>query len=662
MPTLSETLALAWQYQQSRNFAQMELLCRQILAADAGQAEAWRLLGKAAQAQGRIDEAIAHFQRALQLQPDGAETYSDLGIAQAGAGQLELATATFMEGLRRRTGNANAANNLGVILAMQARPAEAIDCFREAIRAQPTNADYHCNLANALFDTGRHHDAVASYRQVLQLQPNSAAARTGLANALRQLGDPGEAEAQYRESLRLAPNFLKAWHGLGVLMADQQRFEDATHCFREALRLKPDFAEAHHGMGMALADQFKLDEAVACYRQALRCKPDFADAHNNLGNALLLQEKPDEAIASYERALRLLPNFPQAHKNLANAFYVQGKFDLAMAQHGKALALNPDYAEVHYNRSLLRLLTGDYEQGWPEYEWRWTQPGFVRRDFAQPRWDGSPLNGRTILLYHEQGLGDTIQFVRYAALVKKGGGQVIVQCQHSLMRLLANVDGIDQLVPERYPVPPFDVQAPLLSLPGIFQTRLGTIPATPGYITADPDLVLHWRGQLRELNGFKIGIVWQGSTLHPGDRRRSTPLTQFEPLAQVESVCLVSLQVGAGTDQLRDGTCRFPVLNLESQLGTVMESFGNIAAIMKNLDLVICCDTAVGHLAGALNVPVWVAVALVPDWRWLQQGERTRWYPSMRLFRQTHQGQWQDVFERMAGELRTGLTNQSPSS
>jgi tetratricopeptide (TPR) repeat protein len=325
----------------------------------------------------------------------------------------------------------------------------------------------------------------------------------------------------------------------------------------------------------------------------------------------------------------------------------QGKLDEAAACYRRALELRPDYADAHWNQSLLLLLTGDLERGWAKYEWRWKIKQWSPRDFPQTLWDAQPLEGRTILLHAEQGLGDTIQFARYASLVKERGGAVIVECQRPLLSLLASCAGIDRLVGQGDELPPFDVQVPLLSLPGIFHTSLRDIPATVPYLFAHPSLVERWRQELGGIAGFKIGIAWRGSPIHKNDRARSIPLSCFEPLAGLPDIHLFSLQKGAGTEELQDARDHFPV----AELGSRLEDFMDTAAVLKNLDLVITCDTAVAHLAGALGVPVWVAIPFAPDWRWLLGRSDSPWYPTMRLFRQKKLGNWEDVFEEIKAEL-----------
>jgi hypothetical protein len=372
---------------------------------------------------------------------------------------------------------------------------------------------------------------------------------------------------------------------------------------------------------------------------------------NNLGLALADLGRHAEAEESYREALRLDPGYAEAHANLGSLYKDQGKLEEALACYQAALWLDPQSASTHYNRSLAGLKAGDYEKGWLAYEWRWRRGKVPPRPFRQPRWDGSPLGGRTILLWMEQGLGDMIQFIRYAPLVQQQGGTVVVECPGFLVPLFSTCKGIDRLVAEGEPLPAFDVQVPLMSLPGLLGTTLATVPAEEFYLQAEPSRVEVWSERLAGVGDFKVGVVWQGNRHHPGDRWRSFPLASLAPLAGVEGVRLVSLQKGPGVEQLREWGKRFPILELEG-LDAEGGAFLDTAAVMKNLDLVVTADTACAHLAGALGVAVWVALSGAADWRWLCGREDTSWYPGMRLFRQERLGEWRAVFERMAAQLR----------
>ena len=401
-----------------------------------------------------------------------------------------------------------------------------------------------------------------------------------------------------------------------------------------------------------------------------KCQAGPCRCHNGLGVALFSQGNFEAALGECLQALRLRPDFAEAHNNAGIVLHSQGEFAEAMAHYDHALLLQPDFAEAHWNRALLRLLHGDFTAGWPEYEWRWKHPGFSRRSFPQPAWDGSPLNGRTILLHCEQGLGDTIQFIRYAALVKQQGEgegegegcKVIVECQPGLVDLLTHVKGIDELVVRGSTLPPYDVHAPLLSLPGIFHSPGSAVPAKVPYLRAQADLVNKWRSELDRLPGtLRVGINWQGTTDLVTARQRSIPLDELARLAQVRGVELISLQKGDGLEELHARVLRgqCPIHEWGSRLDNSSGAFMDTAAVMASLDLVISSDTAIAHLAGALGVPVWLALTAVPNWRWLLELEDSQWYPTMRLFRQTRQGQWSDVFDRIIVELEA-LARRTP--
>jgi tetratricopeptide (TPR) repeat protein len=527
--------------------------------------------------------------------------------------------------------------------------------YGQILARQPNHADAWHLLGFIAYQMGKHEIAVEYIGYAIRLAGNQASFHHNLGDAYRALGKTADAVSCYRRALQLQPDLVESHNNLGVAFEEQGRLEEAVTCYRRALELKPDDAEIHNNLGNALKDQGKLDEAVACCRRALELQPDYAAAHNTLGNALKDQGKLDEAVACCRRALELKPDYAEAHNSLGVAFIDQGKLDEALACCRRALELKPDFAAAHKNLSLLSLLTGDFPRGWAEYEWRRRAKPSQRRDFSQPLWDGQPLEGRTILLHAEQGFGDTIQFIRYAPLVEQAGAAVLVECQRPLVRLLAGCRGVDELIGRGDDLPPFDVHAPLLSLPGIFHTALRDIPATIPYLFADPGLVKHWRQELGGIAGFKIGIAWQGNPKFPRDRDRSIPVGFFKPLASLPGTRFFSLQKGAGAEQLQDVAGRFPI----TEVGSRLEDFTDTAAVMMNLDLVVTSDTAIAHLAGALGVRVWVALCFVPDWRWLLHRSDSPWYPTMRLFRQDRRGDWQGVFRRIEVALGEQMASQA---
>jgi tetratricopeptide (TPR) repeat protein len=520
-----------------------------------------------------------------------------------------------------------------------------------ALRLQPDSASLHNNLGNVLTLQGRYDDAAVSYQQALGLRPEYAEAHSNLADVLSSLGKNEDAVTHCREALRLQPGYAGAYNNLGNAYKGLGKLREAMDCFRKSLTLDPDLVEARINLGVALDGLGKLDEAVAQFRGALRLKPDSAAACLSLGTVFLKQKNWHEARAAFQRARELTPNRAGPYYSLGQVLAGQGNMEEATDLYREALRLEPDHIDAHWALALALLTLGDFERGWPEHEWRWRLKQWSPQKLPQPVWDGSPLAGRTILLYGEGGYGDAIQFVRYAPVVKQYGGRVVVGCREPLMPLLASCPGIDQLVAIGSPLPEFDVQAPLMSLPWILKTSLSTVPAEVPYLRPNAKLQKQWQRRLGRYSGFKVGIAWQGNPEYSHDRNRSIPLLHYAPLARLPGVCLISLQKGCGTEQLEAVSEVFPVIDLGSRLDHGDAAFRDTAAIMKSLDLVITSDTAVAHLAGALGVPVWVALSYAAEWRWLLEREDSPWYPTMRLFRQTKLDDWEGVFARMAEEL-----------
>ena len=455
------------------------------------------------------------------------------------------------------------------------------------------------------------------------------------------------------------------FNNLGVALLQAGRLGDALESFEQATRLAPDFAEARQNAGIVLNRLRRLDEASESFQHALRLTPDAVESLVGLASVFYQQSRFDEAITTSRRALELKPDHAEAHNNLGQMLLETGQTEAALAEYGRSLLLKPDYADAHWNRGLLLLLLGRFRDGWLEYEWRRVLKKMSFEALRRPLWDGSAPNGRTILLHSEQGAGDIFQAIRFAPALKKLGATAVVSCPGRLLPLLSRCPGIDQLVAREATLPPFDIHAPLMSVAGILETTIETIPAEVPYIFAEPGLVERWRGELGNWPGLKVGIAWQGDPKFPGDRYRSIPLRSFAPLRRSqadgetrrqgdgETIHFFSLQKGLGSEQLAEVSGELGVTNLGPRLDETAGAFMDTAALMKNLDVVITSDTSIAHLAGALGVRVWLALTLVPDWRWLLGREDSPWYPTMRLFRQTRKGDWGAVFERIAAELRT---------
>jgi tetratricopeptide (TPR) repeat protein len=622
MLTSNELFNLAVRYHQGGNLAQAEPLYRQILQTDPANAEAYHLLGLLAHQTGHGEAALSLLRQASALNPAAAGVHFNMGIVLMGQKQFAQAAASFQQTLRRDPGHVEAYINLGNAYLSQGLPADAALCYQQAIRIQPLHADAHINLGNALLAQGNPTAAIEAYRAALQINPQHAHGQANLGFALLNQGQLDEAAICFRAALRMDPANVKALCHLGDILVLQRQHSQATDCYRQVLRIDPDRLQARTHLGRALYWLGQFAEATECFQHVLQINPNHPEALNNLGLALRDQGRIAEAEQAFQRALDL--------------------------DFGQGVAL--------WNRCLLRLLQGKFTEGWPDFEQRWQLPGAEKRTFQQPRWDGSPLEGKTVLVFAEMGLGDTIHFLRYLPMVKERGGTVLLECQPALIKLLAGVKGVDQLIPAGAALPPFDVQFPLLSVPALFGTTLGTIPADIPYIKASPHQVEHWHQQITRATSFigeptatkkAIGIAWQSNVKHQGQCFKSIPLKYFEALARVPNVQIFSLQVGQGTEQL--ATAKFSVIDLGSRFDP--KSLEDLAAVMMNLDLIVTIDTAVAHLAGALGVPVWVALPLVGCWRWQLERSDSPWYPTMRLFRQTKLHDWGDVFERIAAEV-----------
>ncbi len=540
-------------------------------------------------------------------------------------------------------------------LARQGDSEQALALFRRAIELQPEYPELHNDLGVALAQQGQVEEAVQQFQEALRQKPEYPEALNNLANLLRTLGRFEEAVESYRRALAIRPDYPDASKNLGNALAEKDRLDEAITCYRAALRYNPGYAEVHNNLANALVRQGRFEEAIASYRRALQHSPTYTQAYNNLGNALADDGRLAEAVACYHEAIRLNPEYPEAYNNLGVVLDKQARHAEAGDAFREAVRLRPDYAEAHLNRALGWIQAGQFEQGWAEYEWRWRSPGTTRPQFPQPHWGGEPLAGRTILLYAEQGLGDTFQFIRYAALLKRRGAKVIFDCQPSLVPLLSSCAGIDRLVARGSPLPEFHTHCGLMSLPWLMRTTLATVPADVPYLQADPALVTKWRHELAPLDGYRIGLSWQGNPRYKGDRHRSIPLEKFAPLAELPGARLISLQKGLGTEQLAVHGERLGIVPLGDRLDEAGGAFMDTAAVLMNLNLLITSDTAIAHLAGALGVPTWVPVTWTADWRWLERRADCPWYPTMRLFRQPEHGDWDSVFRSMAEEIRSML-------
>jgi tetratricopeptide (TPR) repeat protein len=539
------------------------------------------------------------------------------------------------------------------------RQQQAADVYRQVLAAEPDNAEAMANLGSLALQAGRADVAVGLLGRAAKLRPDVAEVRYPLAAALRAVGRWPEALEQYRQAAALRPGSPDALCDVATTLGAMGREDEAAAEFRKALALDPGHAVANYNLGVGLQNQQRFTEAAEALRRATGRAPDFALAHNNLGSVLRELGEADQAVVSYRQAIELQPGDARYHNNLALAYQDLGRVDDAVVCFDEALRLRPDYAKARAFRALALLLTGAYARGLPDYEARREIGGhFADRSGGRPLWDGSAPAGKTVLLHAEQGLGDTIHFVRYAPLLAAKGARVVVECQPPLKTLLeASLvqRGVWRVVAEGEALPDFNLHCPLPGLPHRFGTRVETIPAEVPYLVAPQDRVDAWRERLAKqaadaVTTMRVGIVWAGAPGHRHDRRRSVTLGMFALLALIPGVRLYSLQKGERT--AAHLAARPQGMEVEDWGGRFTD-FADTAGAVMNLDLVVCVDTSVAHLAGALGRPVWVLLPFAPDWRWMLGRGDSPWYPTMRLFRQPAPGDWQAVFGEVVKTLRS---------
>jgi len=507
----------------------------------------------------------------------------------------------------------------------QGRLGEAADLYRRVLARQPSHADALHLLGLLEHGRGRHSEALPLIERAIAAQGGIAAFHIAHGSVLTALGQPDSAEQALGRALAIDPAHPEALNALGNLRLAAGDAVAAVEAYRQALAARPDYAEALSNLGSALRAQGRLAEAEAALRQAIGHRPTYASALANLG--LVLQE--------------------------------QGRWSEALAAYDAALAADGGHPAARGNRAMLLLLLGRLEEGFAEYEARWQMPGFStqRRDFGCPAWDGSPLDGKTLLVHAEQGLGSAIQFVRYAALAAGRGARVVLESQPPLLRLFRqSLVGpglpVEAVIGKGEALPPCDRHAALMSLPHLLGTTLESIPATIPYLAASADDVATWRQRLAATPMPRIGLVWAGNARHENDHNRSMPAAALAPLVARTAASFFSLQVPAKPGDL-DSLPPGRVTDLSAQLG----DFADTAAVLEVLDLLITVDTAAAHLAGALGRPAWLLLPYIPEWRWLRDREDSPWYPSLRLFRQTAPGNWVGPVEQVRAALaRAGLS------
>lgn len=494
------------------------------------------------------------------------------------------------------------------------------------------------------FVDGKLVEAVDLFCRALELEPRHALASVGLGKVMGRLAQREAAAECYSQAIQSAPSCVEAFFYRGNARLDQGRLQEAIADYLSALALAPDFLQAHNNLGMALTRAGQHTQARMTLEEAVRLAPHQPEVHCNLGVAHFNCNEFEKSLASYDRALALSPDYTEALNNRGNALMEMGRLTQAIQSYEAALAVKPTYVEATWNKALALLTTGDYAQGWRLHECRWDRPAFapIKRNFSQPLWLGKEnLRGKTILLHCEQGMGDAIQFCRYAPIVSALGASVVLEVDAALMALMASLGGVDTLVLKGSTLPPFNFHCPLMSLPLAMGTDIGTVPAPSAYLQADPDRLAKWRQRLGPRStGGRIGLVCSGDPQHRNDHNRTIPLRQLLPHLPGDRQYVILQR------DLRDGDRAvihsYPnVLSFEDHIS----DFADTAALCCLVDQVISVDTSVAHLSAALGRPTHILLPACSDWRWLRGRADSPWYPSVRLYRQTEPGQWTSLVE-----------------
>ena len=629
---------------------------------------------------GQVEEAWKLYESLLDAHPDSAELRYRFANLLKDRGLFERSLDMYDHAIELKPNYSHAYCNRAVVLGLMGKHSEALKSYHRAIEIDPADSIAHCNLAMLLvgigqkdsalgsFEAAIKHDAsnfaayfgrgailqerkqwadsLQAYQRAIYINPSDAAAHYNLAVVAKELQRWDDALTNCDRAISLSPKFSNAYARRGEILQELKQYPAALSSYDQAISLAPDDANSFSNRGVVLQSMGEFRAALTEYDHALELKPMNPEAWFNRGTVLKELDDPRGALVSYDRAIALRSTYEAAYVNRGTALEDLGLVQEAIASYRNAIRLNPDLPEAHYNLALSSLRLGDYATGWREHEWRWrAKSGSIyreRRDFAEPLWLGKEsIVGSTILLYAEQGLGDCLEFCRYVQLVANLGPRIVLEVPKPLVGLLASLVGVEQIVAFGDPLPHFDVQCPLMSLPFAFGTTLETIPSPAGYIKNDADKLFAWQHRLGAKTRPRIGLTWSGVS-----HKRSFELSRFIPYLSdsFDYFCLQANVTASDQETLANSKI--------FQFGELIRDFTDNSALCACMDLVISVDTSVAHLAGATGKSTWILLAWAADWRWLMERDDTPWYNSARLFRQESAGDWDGVFERVANELR----------
>ncbi|MFC1845763.1 DUF6165 family protein [Candidatus Dependentiae bacterium] len=531
---------------------------------------------------------------------------------------------------------------------------QAVQHYLKAIETDPTHFESLFFLGNTYLQQGKQNEAIEVYQEALNLRPDSVQTRFNCALALEANGETDRAIQELQHAVRIHPSYTKARVILANMLQRQGKDEQALAQYSDVIRIDPNSFDAHLSMASMYAGKHDFVKAVEHYKKAITIRPNHLHANFNLGYVYNQIGELHKAIDIYQNMLLFAPDCVDAQCNLAHTFRYLGRVHEAIELYEQVLQKWPNQASTHYGYAEALLKAGDLENGWREFEWRWKRETDTR-GFSRNMWNGhEDLDGKTVLVRAEYGQGDTIQFIRFAKFLKELGATVVAEVQHTLVTLLSCCPYLDEVVAINDPLPEFDTQVPVMSLPhrcGIQSEQ--DIPHDVPYLELPAALVEYWQTELARDGNFKIGLCWEGSTYYDSIRgplsKKAMHLEMFKAIAELPNVTLYSLQWGGASNQIDE--VDFEVRSFGPDFDMSHGRFMDTAAVIKNMDMVISIDTSVAHLAGALGAPVWVLLPTVADWRWMLDRDDTPWYPNVKLFRQENHGDWESVLANVKRSL-----------
>ena len=616
---------------------------------------------------GEFDAAKDLYEQILKFEPNHFDALQLVGAIGVQTSDYDLAKACLLKALCINPNHASAQNNLGLAEQATGNSDQAYIRFSESIRINPNFAQAYYNRALLNSTLGKTKEALEDINQALKLNPLYSEAFNNRGLIYQALNQPQDAVLDFERAIEINEVFSEAHFNRANSLIHLNRIDDAISSYSSALLINPNYIEAYNNLGLTLQKRRNFDDALSCFEKALELKADFVDALFNKANILQEVGLADKAVDYYKRAISLSPEFADAYCNLGTAQHELQQFDFALSSYNKSISLKPDGYDALFNKSLLQLRLGNYLDGWALYEYRWKTKSLENayRSFHQPAWDGTKdLSNKTIIVWAEQGLGDTIQFCRYIKYLAQLSAKVILEVPESLVSILSDIQGASSVLRIGEFRGSYDYHCPLLSLPLLLKTSIQTIPSQVPYIKVDPKKEEYWRGKLFEYPNPKVGLVWSSGFRENQPevwgyaQKKNIPLELLQKIVTPQ-FSWFSLQKGKLAESQLTMLKKTSINQLNiHDFASELNDFSDTAALMQNLDLIISVDTSVAHMAGAMSKPLLLLSQFNTDWRWVD-GQREHWYPSATLINQKQPGNWESVLDQLAIVLNNKSRNSS---